>query len=632
MKQTTTKAIRLSAAAGLLIISVNALGQIKQPTSLVNVSQVRVISPTSFNKSISPQYIAATKKFLKPVAKVSQGNSSLSTSPRSTVTLNRGGSEGSAPSQTTATAPSTANGFTCFTRNVNERNDYFIQPVFAQTENIFPGELFNATAMINYQFGQYSPPPNYQRKPYRISANLFVTDGPPQDPSEVIGDNEDYSLASYRVAQSRILNRNIKANPPVQPFIEYFEATTQEEVAIKLGYNFSANVPAELTATLTGVPVGANVNVSASTVASQTNNKSRVILKVNYIFYSMDASPLNGDYYNFLTPLPGTDVPANVVYVSSVLYGTTGYVLFESDKSVSELLATIDETVGVAGPLGQGSASVGLSAEARAKFSSTVTKMLATGRGLGLTPGQTINVTSLDGLLGLVGSLKSWGPNNIGSPIAYTMNFLNDGIQAVVSYSTQFPSKICTQPDLADLRFDVDLELESLAVSNVRDLDGTEDLYGSIDFKNLKANDKAVTSDINFFSKSESEANTNNYRNGTAPIDKRVRLASNLSFDELRNLELTVGGRLSDDEGILGSRVFKCSNCSVFSGDYGQRTLKFIELNNTQSSLNALQNTGDYQMVKIGQDNFLELVFFESNNENDGKVRAMFKIWVKPHS
>jgi len=212
------------------------------------------------------------------------------------------------------------------------------------------------------------------------------------------------------------------------------------------------------------------------------------------------------------------------------------------------------------------------------------------------------------------------------------MNFINDGVQAVVSYSTQFPNKVCTQTPLTNLKFDVDLELESLAVSNVRDLDGTEDLYGSIDFKNLKANTKTIGNDINFFAKTEANANVNNFKNGTAPIDKRVNLISNLSFDELKNLEITLGGKLSDDEGILGSRVFKCSNCSVFSGDYGQRTLKFIELNNTQSSLNSLQNNGTYQMVKIGQDNFVELVFFESNNENDGKVRALFKVWVKPHS
>ncbi|MGZ5192112.1 MAG: hypothetical protein ACXWCZ_13975, partial [Flavisolibacter sp.] len=277
------------------------------------------------------------------------------------------------------------------------------------------------------------------------------------------------------------------------------------------------------------------------------------------------------------------------------------------------------------------SASVSISAETRAKFASTVTKMVAYGKGLSVSPGSSLSVTSLDNLLSLIGNLKTWGPNNQGSPIAYTMNFLNDGIQAIVSYGTQFPNKICTQPELNDLKFDVELELESLAVSNVRDLDGTEDLYGSLDFRNLKANSKTNPTVINLFSKTEQNANSNNYRNGTAPIDKRVKLIANLSFDELRNLEISLGGKLLDDEGVLGSRTFKCANCSVFSGDYGTRTLKFIELTNTQSSLNSLQNNGIFQMVKIGDNNFLELVFFESNNENDGKVRALFKVWVKPH-
>ncbi|MFL5809798.1 MAG: thiol-activated cytolysin family protein [Flavisolibacter sp.] len=627
MKQTSKQTMRFSTAIALLIFSVNASGQIKQPSSIINVSQVKIISPTSFNKSLSPKYLEATKKFMTSTTKSVAGSAA-----NSTVTLNRGGTEGTAPSQTTMSTPVQTGDYTCVTRNVNERTDYFRQPIVSQLEFIYPGALLNATQIINNQLTYYIPPPNYQRRPYTISADLFTMTGTPQSPSETIGDNEDYSLASFRVAKSLIMNRNAAANPPVEAFIEYIQANTQEEVAIKLGYGVTANIPPELVAMVSGVPVGVNANVSAGVVANQTSEKSRLILKINYNFYSMDASPFNNDYKAFISPVAGPDVPTNVVYVSSVLYGTTGYVYFESDKSASELQSTIEETVGVAGPLDQGSLSVNISAEARAKFASTVSKMVAYGKGLSLSPGASVQVGSLDNLLALIGSLRSWGPNNQGSPIAYTMNFINDGVQAVVSYSTQFPNKVCTQTPLTNLKFDVDLELESLAVSNVRDLDGTEDLYGSIDFKNLKANTKTIGNDINFFAKTEANANVNNFKNGTAPIDKRVNLISNLSFDELKNLEITLGGKLSDDEGILGSRVFKCSNCSVFSGDYGQRTLKFIELNNTQSSLNSLQNNGTYQMVKIGQDNFVELVFFESNNENDGKVRALFKVWVKPHS
>jgi|GEM_PF-4511029 len=620
---------------GLFLLRLTVQGQLQPKPISKNIQTqipaLKVSVPIStFNKSISPKYIESTKKFLKNNPKTTLSTNS-GASAKSTVNLLKGGVEGTAPSQTTSTDPSRSGDYTCITRNVNEKTDYFRQPLFSHGDIIYPGALFNAANLINNEIGYYSIPASYQRRPYRISANLFTLTGAPQNPTETIGDNEDYSLASYRNALSAILNRNANANPPVEAFIEYIHATTREEVAIKLGYNFSANIPAEISALIAGVPVGVNANLSVGTIASQVNEKSRIILKINYNYFSVNASPTDDDSKKFINPAPGTDIPANVVFVSSVLYGTTGYVYFESDKSISELQATIEETVGVAGPLNQGSASVSINAETRAKFASTVTKMVAFGRGLGLAPGTSMPVANLDNLLSLIGNLKTWGPNNHGSPIAYTMNFLNDGVQALVSYSTQFPNKVCTQTPLTDLLFDVDLELDHIVVSNVSDLDGTEDLYGQIDFTNLKAGGKTVTNNINFFSKSENNANSNNYRNGSAPIDKRFNLMKNLTFDELRNIELTIGGKLYDDESILPSRVFKCNDCSSFSGDYGTRVLKFIEISTTQTSINTLTNNGNFQDLKFGDDKFFELNFYESNNKNDGWVKVRWKVWVKPH-
>ena len=85
-----------------------------------------------------------------------------------------------------------------------------------------------------------------------------------------------------------------------------------------------------------------------------------------------------------------------------------------------------------------------------------------------------------------------------------------------------------------------------------------------------------------------------------------------------------------DDEGLFDPRHFKCNDCSSFDGDFGQRTVKFIEENETQASINALTNTGDYQMLKFGKDNFIQMDYFESGNKNDGWVKVMWKVWVKP--
>src|SRR5688572_23476712 len=129
MKRKSKQTVQICAAMTLLLISINSFSQIQpviQKTSLVNVSQLKVISPTSFNKSISPKYVEATKKFIKSTSRTSLVNN---TTAKSTVTLNKGGVEGSAPSQTTVSAPFQTSGYTCVTRNVSEKTDYFRQPV-----------------------------------------------------------------------------------------------------------------------------------------------------------------------------------------------------------------------------------------------------------------------------------------------------------------------------------------------------------------------------------------------------------------------------------------------------------------------------------------------------------------------
>lgn len=612
----------------LVVISASAVAQVK--TTVTPISQVKTISPV--NRNLSATYYKNLSKFLKNVPKTTIANAGQSNN-RSTVSLNKGGTGSSAPPQTTVSSPVKDGDYSCVTRNVNAKIDYQALPVYNQTEFIFPGALLDATRIINNQLGFYIPPASYQRQPYRISANLFTLSGPAQNPTEMIGDEpgEDYSQASFRNAQSRIINRNANANPPANLQLEFIEATTQEELAVKLGYNLSASVPAELMTILTGVPVGANANVSANASASSFGSKSRLLLKVHYSFYSIDASPTNEDYTKFLSPVAGNDVPNNVVYVSSVLYGSIGFVYFESDKSITELTAAVSQAVGVTGPADQGSVAVNISAEARAKFSSTVSKMVAVGRGLGIPANSSTQLTNLDQLISLIGSLRNWGPSNQGVPIAYTMNFLKDGVQAIVSYSTQFENKVCTQPELTDLKFDVELELERMDVGNVRDLDGTEDLYGNIEFRSLKAGSKSFNTSASLFSKSESNANTNNFRNGSAPIDKRIALIKNLSFEELRNMEIIVGGKLLDDEGAFGSRVFKCVECTPVTADYGQRILKFIEMTTTQSSINSLQINNQFQMLRFAGDHFFELNFHESGKAEDGKVKFLFKVWVKPH-
>jgi len=182
---------------------------------------------------------------------------------------------------------------------------------------------------------------------------------------------------------------------------------------------------------------------------------------------------------------------------------------------------------------------------------------------------------------------------------------------------------------LSNLRFDVDLELERFDVANVRDGDGTEDLFGRFDFTRLVALARLEEGDHNFWSVTKD--NAIHTGNGSVVVGKSANLINNLSFDELRHIELRVGGRLADEEGWFDPRIFKCQECSEVHDDYEGRILKFIAMPSTLASINTLVNDGSYHYLRFGGDAFFELNYYESNNQNDGWVKVLWKVKVKPH-
>ena len=581
---------------------------------------------------LSKKYYSISNKYLKNTSPQLISESSNSNR-YFKVSLKKGGDDNQLNQTRSAAAPS-QNGRSCERRNVETGADYYRQPLFDQNSVfIYPGAILNATDIINGQFSNYNLPNAYERRPYQVSADLYTMTGSPQDPTEVIGDNgESITGATYETAISSILSRNGAAHPPVDIFTEFIDATTKEEVAIKLGYNINASIPAELMLILAEIPVGIDASLNAGVTSTINTSKSRVLLKVNYNYFTVLTSPENMDSRKLLTPTPGNDLPNNLVYVSSVLYGTTGYVYFESDQSTSELLTTLNETIALTGPLDQGEASLTISAEARAKFQRVVTKMIASGRGLGLNSPRNIN--TLESLLNLIGTVRPWGPDNHGRPIGYTMNFIKDNNQAIVSYTTKFPVNICTNAEIIrNMRFDVDLELDNIYVTNINGGMGDhEELYGKLKFTYFKAGNNTVDPDKIFFSKSENNSGNQSFTNGTRAVDERKAIIRNITYNELRNAHLYIAGELYDDEGIFGSRNYKCEDCNEFSGvAYGKRKVHFIDLSSTQNSINSLLPNNEFQALKFGEDHFLELNFYESGKKSDGWVRARWKVLVKPH-
>jgi hypothetical protein len=188
-----------------------------------------------------------------------------------------------------------------------------------------------------------------------------------------------------------------------------------------------------------------------------------------------------------------------------------------------------------------------------------------------------------------------------------------------------------TRPAVANMRFDVELELDHMVLSNVKDLDGTEDFIGGIKFSSLKALSRENNTVTGLWP--PPHVAPYSLKVGLYPIDRRITVIKDLSFDQLKNIELTVGGYLADEEGLAAplSLEFKCSECS---GDFPNnlfRNLKFITFPSTQSSIENLLNNGTFQPSKFRGDNFFELNYYEEEIKEHGWAKFMWKVWVKPH-
>jgi hypothetical protein len=91
---------------------------------------------------------------------------------------------------------------------------------------------------------------------------------------------------------------------------------------------------------------------------------------------------------------------------------------------------------------------------------------------------------------------------------------------------------------------------------------------------------------------------------------------------------------------IIDRKHFRCVECQLTNAFKSTelydifdkfRLLKFIEMTTTQTSINALKNNGTYQKLKFGEDTFFELNFYEDNIKDNGWVKTMWRVWVKPH-
>lgn len=226
--------------------------------------------------------------------------------------------------------------FVCTKRRVSitDGNDEF--PLFnPNSAIIFPGNLLQGRTLDD------ATPESIPLKRGGGTISYNIIDGNLNSSSEVT----EVKLSSIRDAQNNIIFGSVADNDykvPANFNLTVQEVQSKEELALKLGVKFKTF----------------NAKVSGSFSVNSSREMNSVLVKLTQQFYTMDFDiPTSSDefFHESVTPeelkqYVQADNPA--AFISSVTYGRTFYMLFESTSSSQEMKAKLEvgyKTIGAAG-------------------------------------------------------------------------------------------------------------------------------------------------------------------------------------------------------------------------------------------------------------------------------------------
>lgn len=174
------------------------------------------------------------------------------------------------------------------------------------SEIMYIGSLLDGESI---QEGAYTPfflPPTHQMKPVTFSVSIQGSIG---DIAKTITP----TLSNFRVAMQDITNATINGEQPANFTFELVQARSKSEIEMSVGANLKF-----------GSIFNSFANFKESTVAT----KNYYLLKMFQKFFSADIDiPADGNLFNKPTDFQGPIAP---VYISSIDYGRSAYLLLES--------------------------------------------------------------------------------------------------------------------------------------------------------------------------------------------------------------------------------------------------------------------------------------------------------------
>ena len=219
----------------------------------------------------------------------------------------------------TSTSSTSTNGCSLVLHQQNSNFDKL--NVIDPTANIlYLGSLLDGESI---QKGTYSPiimDPSYTRKPITFSTSIQGLN------SSQIKKTIIPALSDFRVSMAEITNSPIVGEQPANLTYEIIKVRSKSQLASSLQTNLN---------------VGPWVSITANLNEDQMTEKSYFVVKIFQKYFSSDIDiPTDGNLFNKPAQYPSNISP---VYISSIDYGRSAFMLFESSydsTKVSQVLST----------------------------------------------------------------------------------------------------------------------------------------------------------------------------------------------------------------------------------------------------------------------------------------------------
>ncbi|GEM_PF-1446642 len=206
--------------------------------------------------------------------------------------------------------------------------------------------------------------------------------------------------------------------------------------------------------------------------------------------------------------------------------------------------------------------------------------------------------------------------------------YWGDGGYAWVDYKTNNIGRRATWVVVKDeaqcnRKYNVKLKLVKLIAPKVIDTDADEDLYGSLGLDIYESEYSTINLGHTFWTKLgrtyDPEDVTKARQDGYTLIGTEEVIASDIGNVVLGGSILTVDGTLKDKE-IIANINYTCRDCTDGKRD--------IVIGRYMDQIDNLE-PGEKTLLRIGNDDFFEMNFYENNDPNSSHVKVMWSIEVK---